>query len=89
MEVKNVYLPWWDGSLTKNGWRTFFAMRNEIDRQDCNYIRIKNYPINITCSQETHLCIQPNKTRKKYHDASYPGINIMGKVHDREIALEH
>ncbi len=56
--VKTIYLVVWDGELSKSGWRAFFTMRREVEKQKIKWVRLSSQPITISLSGLTKLIRQ-------------------------------
>lgn len=59
--VGTIYLPWWEGSLSKNGWRSFFAMQRLMKEKNVRFIRIKKGRHILTDTYKIRALSEPLK----------------------------
>lgn len=80
MHIKRVYLPYWDGTLSRSAWRAFFALREQLKETDCILIRMAKRDYRIKLSQNNSLQIEPLEQQLKYQDATYPAFHVHGQI---------
>lgn len=84
MRVDTLYLPWWEGTLNKSGWRAFFHMQRAAEQQGTKIVRIGKYKRHIKLSPNNHvldhLLIEPLPQKISYHQAHYDALCATGHV---------
>jgi len=89
MSIKTVYMPYWEGTLHKNGWRSFFFMRRALEKNGTKLVRIGKKPITVTFPEEKKLLITPLDKRIAYHDSTYPTCIITGQIANQTIYIQN
>ncbi len=73
--VSTIYLPWWEGNLSKNGWRSFFAMQRVIKEKKISLRRIKKGSKKLTNTYQ--LCTLPEPLKKGPQGILYTPIDLV------------
>lgn len=75
MIVGTIYLPCWEGTLNKSGWRAFFNLKRCASERGCSIKRIGTKPISIPLGNEDPLMIAPLETTIITGPISYPALH--------------
>ncbi len=86
IQVKNIYLPYWKGTLNKATWRSFFTMKKEIEKHKTNVIRFKKRKI-IELNQNKTLTITPTKQKITYQDATFYGYKVKTNFDNKKLII--
>jgi hypothetical protein len=81
--IKTIYIPWWQGTLTKSAWHNFFALRTTLQEHGTTLLRLGNTPTNITLGAHTTLHITALPQQASYQQATFPLFCISGQI-DKE-----
>ena len=87
MNIKNLYLPVWQGTLNKNGWRSFFFMKREAEKQGTSIVRIGTKKITIPLSSDNKITIKSFKHKINYQNAQYPAMCMDGQIDNKKFTL--
>lgn len=77
--VKKLYLVYWQGSLAKHEWRSFFEMRETAQKQGVAIERISYKTIHIPLKHGA-IMIEPLQERITDKEINYPAITVHGDV---------
>ncbi|MFC1845578.1 hypothetical protein ACFLX2_00445 [Candidatus Dependentiae bacterium] len=87
MPIGTIYLPYWDGTLSKNGWRNFFFLKRAAENSGTNFVRIGSKTQKITLSQRDAITIEPLEQQISYHDAHYPSMRVCGQIDNKSFTI--
>ncbi len=62
LQIKNMYIPYWQGTLSTGGWRNFFLLTQELTKKMCHLKRIGSYRTRIPLSDTGSIIITPCAT---------------------------
>lgn len=62
LQIKNIYIPYWQGTLSTGGWRNFFVLGQELTQKMCSLKRIGSYRTTIPLSDTGSIIITPCAT---------------------------
>ena len=79
MTVKKLYLVYWQGSLAKHEWRSFFQMRETAQKQGVVIERISYKSIRIPL-KNGGITIEPLREQITDKEITYPAITVHGEV---------
>ncbi len=80
VQIKNIYLPFWKGTMPRGIWRHYFALCECIKKEGGSIIRISEYAKKINPSPDFVVYIHPLKTQLKYSEASFPAWSVYGQI---------
>jgi len=86
-QIKTIYLTTLEGTLTKNGWRSFFSMKRAAQEQGVTLVRIGTRKQQINLSRTTHLTLTPLDKRIPYQEATYPALCLTGQIDNKPFTL--
>ena len=88
MTVRTLYLTTWEGTLTKNGWRSFFQMKRAAQQYGTNIVRIGAYERQIKFTPNDNITITPSSTQKiSYQSAHYPALSLRAQIDNQTFTL--
>jgi len=73
--VKHIYIPYFEGSLSKAAWRSYFVLKEACIEYGVQLHRLGNRSLHIN-----ELTITPTDQRITYQESSYPVFHIHVKV---------
>lgn len=76
VRVENLYLPCWQGTMTRAGWFHFYRLHQAAKEHNCTIIRIGTHEKKIKIAHNSFLLINPTGTNIKKHDISLPRFTI-------------
>jgi len=80
MQIDTIFLVTWDGTLKKNGWRAFFHLKRAAQQHGIRLARIGKRKLTIALGKKNKLVIRPTKQTLRYHDATYPALEVSGQI---------
>lgn len=75
ISVRAVYIPYFEGTLSKNGWRSFFELKRYLNDHDIEFIRLSTKPLSIPLGENDFLSISHLETTISHGDLSYPAFH--------------
>lgn len=87
MQVGTLYLPYWDGTLNKNAWRSFFFAKRAAERQGTKIVRIGKRNTQIKLCDEAHFSIEPLEAEISYQEATFPALRVEGRVDNETFTI--
>jgi len=81
--IKKIYIPWWQGTLTKSAWHHFFALRTTLQEHGSTLLRLGNTSTKITLGTNATLHITPLPQHATYQQATFPLFCVSGQI-DKE-----
>ncbi len=85
--VDTIYLPCWEGSLSKNGWRMFFDLQRAAQETNTRIVRLGTKPVHHILANTTDIQVTSTAKRTRSVDITYPNYRICGTVNDIQIAI--
>jgi protease I len=80
MKIKNLYLPTWQGSLNKSGWRSFFTLKQAAERSGTKIARTGNTATTLNASPRLSFTITPLAEQIHYQECIYPALSVLGQI---------
>ncbi|MCK5632802.1 hypothetical protein KAH94_03570 [bacterium] len=80
LSIKKIYLPYWNGTLKKNGWRSFFFLKRAAEKKGTTIHSIGTYKKKIKLSLDNFITITPLKESLSYQDATYPVLQTFAYI---------
>lgn len=87
LEIRNVYLPYWDGTLTKREWRYFFECKESLQKNNGILHRIAQKPYSIHVTKTAGIHIEPIDQTITHKEITYPAIHVSGQVDDTLLSI--
>lgn len=87
MQINTIFLVSWNGTLKKNGWRTFFHLRRAAQQQGIRFARIGKRKLLIPLGSKNKLIAKPIDGTQHYHDATYPVLCISGQIDNQTFTI--
>lgn len=82
-QVQKIYIVWWDGSLTKSGWRAYFNLKRTCEQHGVRLLRMGNKKITV----DSTLTIEPLEYTIKQQKITYPALYVHGACDGHEVAV--
>jgi beta-lactamase superfamily II metal-dependent hydrolase len=79
IKIKKIYLVYWQGSLAKHEWRSFFQMRELAQKQGIVIERISYKKIHIPLKNGA-ITVEPRKEQITEKEITYPAITVHGAL---------
>ncbi len=84
IKIKNIYLPYWKGTLPKNTWRNYFKMKKILQEKNGNLIRISSHGIMLPLHKKSLLIITPLEKQVTYHNATFAALEIQRIIEEKK-----
>jgi hypothetical protein len=85
--IKNIYLIYWEGAMSKNGLHAYYALKKILQEQNVTLIRFGYAPLIIEPAAETPITITPLKTPISKNDISYPACSVQTQIDNNTITF--
>jgi len=76
VQVQQVYMPWWDGTLSRAAWRNFFLFKELLVDNGGVLKRFGDRPIKIPLSDDSGIRLLPLPGTIAYHEAQYRDTHV-------------
>ncbi len=80
IEIKKLYLPWWQNRLPKNAWHHFFVFQKIAKETGCKLIRLDKKKITIRLTETDFIHLNPQINHLRYTTVTYPAIHVEGII---------
>ena len=87
MQIDTVYMPHWNGTLNKSGWRSFFFAKRAAEKQGTNIVRIGKRNKQIKLGDDATIFIEPLEAEIAYQEATFPAMRVEGRVDNKILTL--
>lgn len=87
VKVGTIYLIVWEGSLSKNGWRSFFFMKRAAEKSGTKIVRIGKGKHKIELSANNNFSIEPLEKKLSYQNATYPALMVSGQIDNEPFTI--
>jgi len=87
IKVKKIYLPFWQGLLPKNTWRSFALFKKELEKMKTKLVRINQWSYTIRMSKNTIIHLEPLLNRLRYNTVTYPSVRVTGTIDNEMFTL--
>lgn len=85
--VKNLYIPYWQGTTTKSMWRSFFQLKEIVEKNNVKLVRLYNKNKTLFLSQNNTIVITPEEKKITVKDITYAGFNVTSCVDNQRFTL--
>jgi len=87
MSIGTIFIVEWEGSLKKNGWRSYFHLKRAAQQNGTQIARVGRKKLKLVLGKEDHVTIKPLQDRLHYHDATYPALHVTGQIDNKSFHL--
>jgi hypothetical protein len=76
LQVSQVYMPWWQGTLSRGAWHNFFVFKEMLARTGGTIKRFGDWPIKIPLPNQSCIRLLPLEQMITYHEARYTDTRV-------------
>lgn len=87
LQVEKLYIPWWEGMISKNAWRAFKLLCKACATQGTTIIRLNSTPQTICEKSDCTITIHSLNSSISYQKAAFPALAISGFVDNVPLTL--
>lgn len=87
VQIHNLYLPLWTGTMPRGIWRHYFKLCERVKNDGGALIRIGKYTKKINLSSGFVVNIHPLDAQLKYSEASFSALFVDGSIDKKDFAF--
>jgi len=87
IEIKKLYLPWWQNKLPKNAWYHFIKLQKIAKETGCKIVRMDKKRVTITIDETDFIHLKPQTNHLHYTTITYPVIHAEGIIDKKLFSL--
>ena len=76
LRVHTVYMPWWQGTISRGAWRNFFIFKELLADNGGVLKRYGNWPLTIALSDKSSIRLLPLEDLITYHETRYTDTRV-------------